>query len=100
MKSSTKADEQILTAESWWAANRPLAPELFREELLGAFDMLSNAPDIGRPYRRLKIPGLRRFLLPRTRYHVYYVHEVEPNRIIILAVWSAVRGRAPKLNYP
>ena len=34
-------------------------------------------------------------LLPATRYHVYYVHELDRGQCIVLAVWSAVRGRGP-----
>jgi len=44
------------------------------------------------------VPGLRRLLLPRSRYHVCYVHDSENDEVAILAVWSAVRGRGPKLD--
>ena len=63
----------------------------------GAIELLMRAPDAGRRYRALRLPGLRRLLLPATRYHVYYVHGANWRECIVLAVWSAVRGRAPHL---
>ncbi len=38
---------------------------------------------------------VRRRLLRRTHYHLYFVEE-DP-RLFVVAVWSAFRGRAPKL---
>jgi hypothetical protein len=35
-------------------------------------------------------------LLRASRFHVYYV-EQRP-RVVVLAVWSAVRGRGPNLS--
>lgn len=84
----------------WWRVNRPAAPTLFLEELEGAFELLSAAPDVGRRYRHRWIPGLRRLLLPATKHHVYYVHDEEADVVIVLAVWGAVRGHGPRLHYP
>jgi len=39
--------------------------------------------------------GIRRLILPRTRYHVYY--RVAGQVLEILAVWHAVRGSGPGL---
>jgi len=98
VRTTSEADGHILAASAWWRTNRPSAPELFDHELAGAFRLLASAPDIGRRYRYGRIPGLRRLLLPRTRYHVYYVHDAEGAAAVVLAVWSAVRGRAPALK--
>ena len=38
---------------------------------------------------------VRRLLLPRTHYHLYSV--LEDERVYVVAVWSAFRGRAPKV---
>ena len=35
-------------------------------------------------------------LMPETRYHVYY-RVVGPDRVRIVAIWSAVRSRGPRL---
>lgn len=91
-----EAEEQAEQAAEWWEGNRPAAPMLFVEEFSGALDLLTSAPDVGRRYLHVGIPGLRRLLLPATRYHVYYVHE--GGVCLVLAVWSALRGRPPRLR--
>ena len=97
VRTTPEADLQALQAAAWWRANRPAAPDLFVQELAGAIDLLTRAPDVGRRYRGRGIPGLRRALLPMSRYHVYYVHDAEKSECLVLAVWSAVRGRGPHL---
>lgn len=97
---ASEADAQIERIDAWWRANRPAAPGLFGSELAGAFALLEDAPDIGHRYRRRGIPGVRRFLLPGTKYHVYYIHDERADMVIVLAVWSAVRGRGPRLRMP
>jgi plasmid stabilization system protein ParE len=67
---------------------------LFDDELRVAFDQIRTAPQLGSTY---KVVGEhRRLLMPRTRYHVYY-RVVGPDRVRVVAVWSAVRGRGPRL---
>lgn len=92
------AEEQALEANAWWRENRRAAPDLFRRELEGAFDLLEHSPDAGRRYHDPEIPGLRRLLLPGTRYHLYDVHEERAQRVVVLAIWSAVRGGGPGLS--
>jgi plasmid stabilization system protein ParE len=69
---------------------------LFLDELEAAFSLIGHAPDVGRSYRRSPIVGTRRVLLPRTRYHVYYV-QLE-GVVLVLAVWHAKRGSGPPLR--
>ncbi|MCI0341405.1 MAG: type II toxin-antitoxin system RelE/ParE family toxin [Planctomycetales bacterium] len=94
------AEAQADTVDLWWRANRRIAPDLFSEELARAMALLSQVPRAGRLYRRRGIPGLRRLLLPATRYHAYYVHRPEEGDVVLLAVWSAVRGQGPPLAPP
>ena len=91
-----EADEQIGSIDTWWRTNRPAAPNLFGEELAQCFVVLEQAPNLGKPYRRLgSVPGLRRALLRATRYHVYYVPR--PDAVAVLAVWHSRRGQLPPL---
>ena len=41
---------------------------------------------------------VRRILLRRTRYHVYYTCDPESGSAVIRAVWHAARGRTPRLR--
>lgn len=72
IRTTPDADAQIRTIDDWWRVNRQSSPDLFLQELSGSFNMIGDAPRIGRQYRRSPIPGLRRVLLTGTRYHVYY----------------------------
>jgi plasmid stabilization system protein ParE len=80
----------------WWRDNRPAAPTLFEEELREALDQIRSFPQLGSAYDA--IPGVehRRLLIPGTRYHVYY-RIAEPDLVRVVAIWSSVRGRGPRL---
>ena len=91
-----EADAQIREIDDWWRANRRSSPDLLLEELSASFDIMAEAPQVGRPYRQSPIPGTRRVLLKRTRYHVYYVPRTDEVRVLM--VWHAQRGVGPLLR--
>ena len=93
VRTTPEADAQALGVAAWWRENRPAAPDLFVRELVGAIDLLTRAPDVGRRYRRSGLPGLRRLLLPGSRYFVYYVHDSDKNECIVMAVWTSLSER-------
>ena len=80
----------------WWRENRPAARMLFNEELRAALDQIRTAPQLGSAYQVVAGQEHRRLLMPRTRYHVYY-RVVGRDRVRVVAVWSAVRARGPRL---
>ena len=91
-----EAYQQALTINTWWRAERTAAPQLFSQELADALDLIGSVPQAGRRYPHLTLPDVRRVLLRSSRYHVYYkTHE---DAVIILAVWSAIRGSGPELK--
>jgi plasmid stabilization system protein ParE len=89
---SEEAHGQVRQIDAWWRDNRRGAPDLFTEELDRALRDLGDTPTLGGRY---EAKAIRRLLLPRTHYHLYCVHEVD--RIFVVAVWSAFRGRGPEL---
>ena len=91
---AAEADEQVRKTDAWWRAQRRASPDLFSDELERALLALGEMPVLGVTYQT-GTRALRRLLLPRTHYHLYFVRETE--RVYVLAVWSAFRGRAPKL---
>jgi plasmid stabilization system protein ParE len=91
-----EAEEQARTIDSWWRNERPAAPGLFTEELAAAFALLGEAPEAGRRYPHPTVSDVRRILLRSSRYHVYY--RLNENDVVILAVWSGVRGVGPELR--
>ena len=95
-----EAERHIETIDAWWRTNRPASPDLFEQELAGALDLIQTWPGVGRRRRHRSISGLRRVLLRATRYHVYYASPPGSDTVFVLAVWSAVRGRMPRIEAP
>lgn len=90
---SDEAQVQVQRIDAWWRENRPAASDLFADELEQALRALEGAPGLGVRYEPR--PGVRRLLLRQTHYHLYFLEEQE--RVHVLAVWSAFRGRGPGL---
>ena len=67
------AEAQIEAALLWWERNRRQSPALLAREIEAALDQLEVVPQAGRRVLLRGHPDARRLLLPRTRYHVYYV---------------------------
>ena len=91
-----EADAQIREIDEWWRKNRPAAADLFLAELSESFEIIARAPYIGRSYRPSPVQHVRRSLLQRTRYHIYYV--AVGDEVRVLAVWHAQRGAGPPLR--
>ncbi len=95
---SVEADQQIVDLGSWWRENRTAAPDLFKNNLERALEVLIETPMIGVPYERKGIPGLRRYQIRKTPYHIYYVPDPEESKLSVLAVWSGMRKYGPPLQ--
>lgn len=95
-----EAEQQVHTADEWWRANRPSAPDLFTDELQVAFELLEATPDVGQRFHRATLPGIRRLPLRRSRYFVYYLHDPSRSIVYVLAVWGQSRGADPVLPTP
>ena len=93
---SRAADAQVETIESWWRENRPAAPNMFRRELEAAVRLLETSPLIGKAYLQAPVPDVRRLLIGRSRYHVYWEVDVATQAVTIIAVWYAGRGSGPR----
>lgn len=91
-----RAIDEAERCARWWRENRPAARTLFDDELRDALDQIRLHPHLGSVYEA--VPGLehRRVLMPETRHHVYY-RVVGAERVRVVSVWSAYRGRGPKL---
>lgn len=83
--------------ETWWMANRLAASDLFQHELETTMAAVASAPTLG-PVSAAdyEFPDVRRVLLRRTRYHVYY--RVIADVLEVLAIWHAARGEGPTLG--
>jgi hypothetical protein len=68
-----------------------------KEERRVALEQIRFSPEVGAVNDALPSREYRRLRMPRTRYHDYY-RLTEPDRIRVVSIWSAVRGRAPALR--
>lgn len=84
------AQKQVIRADTWWRKNRPKNPELFAAELEHAYALIGEVPGAGLLVRTRQ-RTVRRFLMSATRYHIYYEHFPTDTRVVVLAVWSAIR---------
>ena len=92
------ASAHVDTIRDWWATERSAAPELFIDELSAAADRLSRLPSTGAPFDSNAVPELRRVVLPRCRYHLYYTIHPPRREVIVRAVWHASRGQGPDFD--
>lgn len=91
-----RAARQVEEAGRWWRENRSKAPEALREELERALELIAAQPQVGARARNLALAGVRRLLLSRVNYHLYYrVSDRPPEGIQIIALWHAKRGSRP-----
>jgi hypothetical protein len=92
-----RSAEQVVEVDKAWRRHRTKAPALFARELANAVLLLKMAPEAGSLYPEKAAQGIRRVLLPKTQYYIYYMYDQEASLIGVLAVWSCLRGRPPGL---
>lgn len=96
LRVSPKAESQIRVAADWWLENRPKAPAAFAEEIERAFELIRTLPSVGEPVGHRRLSGLRRVLLGRVRYYLYYQVTVDEGSVEVLALWHTSRGTGPR----
>jgi plasmid stabilization system protein ParE len=91
-----RASADVEEAGRWWRENRTKAPDAFAEELARALDLIASQPQIGATARNVALAGIRRILLGRVNYYVYYrVSDRTPRSIEVVALWHASRNSEP-----
>jgi plasmid stabilization system protein ParE len=88
-----RAAEEVAEIDTWWRSHRDAA-DLFAVELSGMIGVLVDAPGLGASAVDPRLGQVRRVLLRKTRYHVYF--RVMADSLEVLAVWHANR-QPPKL---
>ncbi len=94
VKISRRALSEYEIAEAWWRVHRDKAPELLSGEFRQALTLLTDHPDTGLLAEDNK--EIRRFLLSKSRYAVFYRVNEEELQVEILAFWHSSR-QAPEL---
>lgn len=95
VKVSARAELQIRKAAEWWAENRQAAPGAVRTDIGEALTLLAQQPGLGTLYEGARTKGVRRLLVGRIRYFIYY--RATPEAVEVLTVWHESRGKQPAL---
>ena len=91
-----EAIERIEVARAWWLDHRDKAPLVFDEELADALEQIATSPELGQRSLLSKGRDVRRRLMKKTAFHVYY--EVVDEAVHVLTLWGAVRGSEPRFH--
>jgi plasmid stabilization system protein ParE len=97
LRVTRRAAREIRTASEWWDENRPAAPEAFQDAIEQAFELISTHPKVGAVATNVRLHGLRRILLSRVRYYLYYRVKSKPHAVEVLALWHMSRHPDPNL---
>ena len=95
---SSTAQDLVRLADAWWTVHREKAPGLFTEELAAVVERLTAMPLTGESYRESRGQEVRRMLMRKTRYHVYYVVDDNRNLVEVVSIWHSTKGRGPDLG--
>jgi plasmid stabilization system protein ParE len=87
------AGRQIDAALDWWARNRTMAPTLLADELDHAISLITSFPDSGIPARAARLQAVRRMILPRSHYALYY--RLLNVVVEVVALWHQHRDSEP-----
>ena len=90
-----RAFSQVRDADVWWRENRRSAADAIGEELDRVVALLASQPRVGARAKSERLPGVRRILLSRVRYFVYYRVLEQEGAVEILAFWHGRRGSVP-----
>lgn len=97
MRLSPRAAEQIRSAAEWWLQHREKAPDAFADDLERGLELIALLPSVGEAAPHSRLTAVRRLLLGRVRYHLYYHHEAESDSVDVLALWHTGRGTEPTI---
>ncbi len=82
----------------WCVENDRGVPDVFLAEVEAAIERLSELPYSGHLYEKSPIDAVRRVLLRRSGYHLYYTTDADVSDVVVRAVWYAGRGAGPVLG--
>jgi hypothetical protein len=91
-----QARVQFHIENAWWRENRD-AKTLFAQEFLTALRDIRHMPAAGPVFAQKRGRTIRKWLMPKTRCHVYYRFDPEQELIAVYSVWGARRSRGPSL---
>ena len=95
---SLEAEAHLLARRIWWRENRDKAPDLFDRELAEAIDRLARSAGTLPIFVRRAGHVVRRYLMPKTRCHLYLEVTETQSEVLVLAAGGSQRKRPPRLR--
>ena len=68
---------------------------MLMDELEAAYELIEELPFAGEAVPHGRIKGLRRVLLGRSQYHLYYAVSEDEATVEVLSFWHTSRGPRP-----
>ena len=93
VKISGRALSEYEIALAWWQVHREKAPDLLKIEFQDAVSLLKEQPTSGLLASDNK--EVRRILLRKSRYAIYYQCNEPKRQVVILAFWHSNREGSP-----
>ena len=90
-----RARREIERAAVWWSANRLAAPGAVRKDVEEGLNILVEQPGLGVKVQTSRSAEVRRLLLDRTKYFLYY--RVRGNELEVLSFWHSSREHGPSV---
>ena len=91
---SARARREVLRIDENWRT-RADHKTLFVDELEAMLTKLGRDSNLGTRYDALTRERILRTRLRRSQYYVYYT--MNDDEVVVLSVWSALRGQQPRL---
>jgi hypothetical protein len=70
---------------------------MLADELEAAYTLITDMPFAGEAVAHSRISDLRRVLLARTQYYLYFVVSEDATVVDILSLWHTSRGTPPRI---
>ncbi|WP_298967529.1 type II toxin-antitoxin system RelE/ParE family toxin [uncultured Methylobacterium sp.] len=86
---SDRAIRRLREISTYIQAHHPGAADDVRQAIRSAFTLIAHYPDVGRRVR----PRIRRFVVPRLPYLVYYTVDEGAGTVTIITVRHAAQSR-------
>ena len=91
-----RAEREAIAIQKRWQREADY-PETFANDLIKAEEHLLTLPESGTPWKIQRGKVIRRWLLEKSKCHLYYRFERKQEVVVVMAVWDGRRRRPPSL---
>jgi hypothetical protein len=91
-----RAEREAIAIQKRWQRDAD-DKETFAKDLIEAETHLTTLPDSGAPWKVQRGKVIRRWLLEKSKCHLYYRFESKQEAVIVMAVWDGRRRHPPRL---